>query len=87
MVKGTGFTDFLGYTPPLRQHTLGRSLSGRLILDVLEDLLILLPNERPGDSESDDNPDKPMDSGTWSRKGNSLTLISDAGHVIVVKKR
>ncbi len=49
----------------------------------------LTPMEAEGTGIFKEDPFGPTDeeTGTWSRKGNTLTLISDAGHVIVFKKK
>ena len=43
--------------------------------------------EEPIDSDPEGTIENHEDTGTWSRKGNSLTLTSDDGTTIVFKKK
>ena len=75
-LRWSGFVDFLSYPPPSKSDTFG-------LIDAVGELINAVAQysgERPADGE-------PIETGTWSRKGNSLTLISDDGTTIVFKKK
>ncbi len=75
----TGFVHFLSYTRPGKRKpdTIG-------LIDALGELINAVTVNQLSE---DGQPVEPIETGTWSRKGNTLTLITDAGHVIVFKKR
>ena len=73
---GQGGTEI---TATISQNTTGTySLSGSSYTLTLEITINLF-----GEAETETE----VDTGTWSRKGNTLTLISDEGETIVFKKK